>query len=80
MPKITESTIETFTIGLLEVLGYHYIYAPDISHDSDNPERTSYEEVLLINRLREAVRSLNPSLFYEIIKETNYELLQYHKI
>ncbi len=74
MPKITESTIETFTIELLEVLGYHYIYAPDISHDSDNPERSSYEEVLLINRLREAVRRINPNTPSEVHEEAIKEI------
>ena len=29
--KITESTIEKFTIELLEKQGYQYIYAPDIA-------------------------------------------------
>lgn len=74
MPKITESTIESFTIELLETLGYHYIYAPDISYDSDNPERTSYEEVLLINRLREAVRRINPNTPYEVQEEAIKEI------
>ncbi|MBI9031219.1 hypothetical protein JEZ13_04305 [bacterium] len=75
MPKITESTIESFAIELLELLGYHYIYAPDISHDSDRPERTSYEEVLLINRLREAVRRINPDTPSEVQEEASNGLL-----
>jgi len=57
-----ESTIENFTIELLEQLGYQYIYAPDISHDSDNPERSSYEDVLLIGRLQDAVSRINPKI------------------
>jgi type I site-specific restriction-modification system R (restriction) subunit/very-short-patch-repair endonuclease len=72
--KLTESTIESFAIELLEVLGYHYIYAPDISHDSDSPERTSYEEVLLINRLREAVRRINPDTPSEVQEEAIKEI------
>jgi len=36
-------------------LGYQYIYAPNISHDSDNTERSNYEDVLFLGRLREAV-------------------------
>jgi len=72
--KLTESSIESFTIELLEFLGYHYIYAPDISYDSDNPERSSYEEVLLINRLREAVRRINPNTPYEVQEEAIKEI------
>ena len=62
MNKITEDTIEQFTIELLERLGYDYIYAPKIAHDGENPERSSYEEVLLLGRLHDAVRRINPSI------------------
>ncbi len=62
MSRITENTIEDFSIQLLEGLGYSYIYAPNISPDSDNPERPSYEEVLLSERMANAVRRINPSV------------------
>ncbi len=60
--KITENTIEEFTIELLERLGYEYIYAPDIAHDGKNPERSSYEEVLLVGRLQNAISRINPKI------------------
>lgn len=60
MTKITESEIETFTIELLEKQGYHYIYGPDIAPDSDTPERSSFEDVLLSEKLQAAVARINP--------------------
>lgn len=83
MHKITENTIEEFTIQLLECLGYDYIYAPDIAHDGDKPERTSYEEVLLAKRLHDAIRRINPTIpadsreeaFKEIQRIASPELL-----
>ncbi|MGV7223182.1 MAG: type I restriction endonuclease subunit R [Nitrospinales bacterium] len=62
MTKITESEIEKFAIELLESSGYQYIYAPDIAPDSGTPERQSFEEVLLLERLQTAVSRINPSL------------------
>jgi len=62
MTKITESEIEKFAIELLESSGYQYIYAPDIAPDSGTPERQSFEEVLLLDRLQTAVGRINPSL------------------
>lgn len=62
MTRITENTIETFTIELLEKLGYAYIYAPDIAPDSENPERESFEQVLLVQRLQNAVKRINHSI------------------
>ncbi|MDK2831663.1 MAG: type restriction enzyme subunit [Methanolobus sp.] len=60
--KITESEIENFAIELLERQGYRYLYAPDIASDSDTPERSSFEDVLLLERLRTAVGRINPGV------------------
>lgn len=62
MTRITENIIQSFAIELLDKLGYAYIYAPDIAPDSENPERNSYEEVLLVNRLQNAVKRINHSI------------------
>jgi type I restriction enzyme R subunit len=74
MTRITENIIEDFTIKLLEHLGYDYIYAPDIAHDGETPERKSYKEVLLTERLQGAVRRINPTVpaaaQEEALKET----------
>lgn len=61
MTRITENLIETFAIELLEKLGYSYVYAPDIAHDSEQPERDSYAQVLLLARLAAAVKRINPT-------------------
>lgn len=60
--KLTENTIEEFTIKLLEHLGYKRIYAPNIAPDSERPERQSYEDVLLTERLKNAIRRINPNI------------------
>jgi len=60
--KITESAIEEFAIELLEKQGYEYIYAPDIAPDSDTPQRASFEDLLLIDRLSSAVAKINPDI------------------
>ena len=62
MAKLTESEIETLAIERLQVLGFDYVYAPEIAPDSTNPERASFAEVLLLSRLRNAVERINPTL------------------
>lgn len=74
MTRLTENKIEEFAIKLLERLGYEYLYAPDIAHDGENPERTSYEEILLISRLKEAVKRINPSLPSDVQEEAIKEV------
>ena len=62
MERITESTIEKFTIELLGKSGYQYIYGPAIAPDGETPERDSFEDVLLIDRLRKAIGRINPTV------------------
>lgn len=62
MRKITENEIEQFTIDQHKKLGYEYIYAPNVDPDSDTPERESFEDVLLLARLHDAVNRINPDI------------------
>lgn len=62
MTSITESEIETLATERLQALGFSYIYGPEIAPDSASPERESFAEVLLLNRLRHAVSRINPTL------------------
>ena len=59
MTRITEHSIESFTIELLDKLGYEYIYAPNIAPDGETPERETYEQVLLVERIQNAVKRIN---------------------
>lgn len=62
MARLIESDIEELAIKLFENLGYRYIYAPDIAPDSDTPERKSFSDVLLIDRLQSAIQRINPTI------------------
>jgi len=62
MTRITEDRIELLAIQRLESLGYHYLYGPDIACDGAYPERDNYEQVILLQRLKHAVRRINPDI------------------
>lgn len=74
MPRITESHIEEFAIELLEKQGYEYIYAPNIAPDGETPERESYGQVILIDRIRRAVRRINSGIPLEQQEEAIREI------
>jgi type I restriction enzyme R subunit len=59
---MTEDQIEQFAIQRLSGLGYAYQHGPGFAHDGEHPERASYEQVLLLERLRAAVRRINPRI------------------
>lgn len=60
--KITEDAIEHLAIERLEGLGYQYRYGPTIAPDGEQPERSSFEDVLLIERVKSAIARLNPTV------------------
>lgn len=68
MTKVTENEIELFAIELLERFGYEYIYAPTIAPDSEAPLRESFEDVILKEKLQNALIAINPTLEYDLIE------------
>lgn len=66
---ITESVVEDATIDWLKGLGYQYLPGPDIACDGPYPERESYSDIVLLDRLRSALSSLNPSIPAEAIED-----------
>lgn len=73
--KITETEIELFCIELLEDLKYDYIYGPTIAPDSDTPERSKWDDVVLVDRLKHAVSHLNPKIPISAQEQAIRELL-----
>jgi type I restriction enzyme R subunit len=59
---MTENEIEKLAISLLEHQGYTYINGVQLAPDAADMERTSFEEVVLKQRLEDAVRSINPMI------------------
>lgn len=69
MSRITESAIEQLTIEKLEALGYQYLYGPAIAIDGDAPERQNYQQVLLPERVKAAIRRINPAATPTVIEQ-----------
>lgn len=59
---MTEDQLEQEMLGWLCEVGYTHLYGPDIANDGKTPERNSYQEVLLPERLRDAIARLNPDI------------------
>ncbi|MDP2066198.1 MAG: type I restriction endonuclease subunit R [Burkholderiaceae bacterium] len=59
---MTEDQLEQEALGWLVELGYTHRYGPDMAHDGPDPQRAGYHEVLLAQRLREALARLNPGV------------------
>jgi type I restriction enzyme R subunit len=59
---MTEDQLEQETLGWLADVGYTHVYGPDIAPDGNEPERSNYTQVVLVERLRQAIARLNPNV------------------
>jgi len=71
-----ESHVEEAALAWLSELGYATANGLDIGPDSTKPERASYGDVLLIERVRAAITRLNPGLSEETRAEALAKLRQ----
>lgn len=60
--RFNEDTVEQATIQWLREIGYDYIHGGDIAPGEPFAERTTYGEVLLLGRLRDALERINPHI------------------
>jgi len=57
---MTEDQLEQETLRWLADVGYTPVYGPDIALDGNTPERSNYTQVVVVERLRNAINWLNP--------------------
>ena len=62
MPAFTESIVEQATLAWLESLGWTIKHGPEIAPGELAAERADFGQVLLTQRLQDAVAQLNPTL------------------
>ncbi len=59
---ITEEQLEEILLTELKSLGWNYAFGPDMAPGESNAERSNYEEVLIIGRLADSIKRINPDL------------------
>jgi type I restriction enzyme R subunit len=67
--RFTESVVEDAALAWLEAGGWQVAHGPDIAPDMPAAERADYGEVVLAQRLRDALARLNPDLPAEALED-----------
>lgn len=62
MTNFTESDVEEAALDWFRGLRYDVIYGPEIAPDQPNKERSDYRDVILTQRLKDAIDRLNPKI------------------
>jgi type I restriction enzyme R subunit len=76
MSILNESTVEDAALSWFRELGYTVGHGPDIAPGEAAAERDSFGEVVLVGRLREAIRRLNPAIPDEVREEARRKVLR----
>lgn len=67
--KLTEGDVEAATLEWFEQLNYTTLNASEIAPGEPNTERQNYADVVLINRLRSALETINAQIPADAIEE-----------
>jgi type I restriction enzyme R subunit len=71
---ITEGIVEDAAMEYFRALGYATAYGPNLAPDGPTPERTTYDQVVLVKRLRSVALALNPDLTGDVVEQAIAQL------
>ena len=76
MTTLTETDVEQAALAWLSGVGWQVLHGPDIAPDTPNAERADYRQVVLEQRLREALAGLNPGLPADVLDDALGKLIR----
>lgn len=78
LENFTEDLLEEAAIEILQSLGYDYVFGPDISLGGDYEERLDYREVVLGNRVKDALFRINKDIPAEALEEAYRRIITFN--
>ncbi|HDR6309118.1 TPA: type I restriction endonuclease subunit R [Bacillus cereus] len=75
MFKYNESELEIAALEWLEEMDYEIVEGPDIAPDGDYAKRESFHDVVLVDRLRDSLQKINPTLERKVIEEAIQKII-----
>jgi type I restriction enzyme R subunit len=76
MTGINEAIVEDATLDIFRSLGYQTLHGPEIGPGGDAEERSSWDEVILTQRLNDSVARINPDLPQEAVNAVVAQVLR----
>ena len=76
MTGLHESTVEEAALSWFHELGYGTLHGPDIAPGEAGTERDGFNQVILAERLRGAIDTLNPEIPSEAREEAFRKVLR----
>ncbi len=76
--NFTEESLERASIEILQDLGYDYVFGPDISYDGIYPERNDYRDVILSNRVKDALFRINRDIPRDSLEDAYRQIIAFN--
>ncbi|MEX1012743.1 MAG: type I restriction endonuclease subunit R [Waddliaceae bacterium] len=73
--QLSEDIVEQATLSWLKGLGYEIAQGPNIAPDSPSQERVNYSDIILEDRLRSALFTINPKISSELLNEVTRKVV-----
>lgn len=64
-----ESQLEEAALEWFEELGFEVVFGPDIAPEGEYPEREDYSDIILAERLKDALGRINPKMTASVIED-----------
>lgn len=77
--NFTEDLLEEAAIEILtDELGYYHKFGPDIVYDGGEPERSDYKEVILENRVKDALFRINKGIPRSALEDAYRQIITFN--
>ncbi len=76
---ISEDQLEQLCLTWFQDSGWEYRHGPDLAPDGDTPERINFRQVLLQDRLHEALHRLNPGMPEPALEDVLHRVTKIHE-
>lgn len=76
--NFNEDTLEQASLEILQSLGYDYIHGKELSPSAEFPERESYRDVILKERVRNALFSINKGFPNDALEQAYRQIIAFN--
>ena len=73
-----EDTLEQASLEILESLGYEYIHGKELSPNAEFPQRESFKEVILKDKVKDALFKINRDLPQEALEQAYRAIISFN--
>lgn len=71
---LDEAAYERQVLEWLTGIGWAHAFGPEIAPNGSRPERASFKDVVLVERLEDALARLNPTITSDVVRRVSQRI------